>query len=655
MGVSTNNTTPGARNDLSCAVYPKTGEFLLHGGWNGQYLADMWAFNFNNSRWTWISGSSVGSAVGSVGLKGEWSAAYYPAARYAAVNLVLIPESNMLYIFGGFNQRGPMNDLWGFKRDTLEWSWISGNSTANAVGVYGTMGYSSQNNYPGARQSHTMIYHDKLNLLILSGGYGYGFTMTSSYLADMWAFDVISNEWAWISGPSVSNWLGTNSTMGGIMESAVAIDVDTSNIYMFGGFGFNSLHTISAIETLWVAQVEIPQRFPTRNFSTSASLHSTSNIDTSSLIYTESPTGQLSLYVSSASETPSQFEDTVVQETIGPHIIIFSSSSRPRELRNPKTKAAQELTTIFDKFWSIKYRLLAAVLGALLVAINCFAFNLYRKRAIITASESSKEQSNSIPSFQQSESTISNMAGQTTMEISSIGIYLPGGMLLDGYLAYRKDKEIAKGGGGSVWLATAFDPSLKEYGETIIVKVPNANLMTGNAVAIFHQEIALMNAFKQSQNIATLLGYSEKPYATVFKYYRNGSLSTWINCGARTLRQSHAFMTDISTGVSLLHSKGVVHCDLKPDNVLIDSGWRLFAVLTDFGISRIVTNKLLNVGAYEVQMMKGASLAYAAPEVHNELRGFIGPQKSPSEIMARDVYAIGVIVNVLLNGKNAWR
>ena len=46
---------------------------------------------------------------------------------------------------------------------------------------------------------------------------------------------------------------------------------------------------------------------------------------------------------------------------------------------------------------------------------------------------------------------------------------------------------------------------------------------------------------------------------------------------------------DIALGMSYLHGRGVLHCDLKSGNILIDSNWNI--KLCDFGLSRINLNK----------------------------------------------------------------
>jgi hypothetical protein len=51
-------------------------------------------------------------------------------------------------------------------------TWLSGNSTGDVYGVYGTRGEPSINNYPGGRRDQTMVLDETTNSLYLFGGYG---------------------------------------------------------------------------------------------------------------------------------------------------------------------------------------------------------------------------------------------------------------------------------------------------------------------------------------------------------------------------------------------------------------------------------------------------------------------------------------------------
>jgi serine/threonine protein kinase len=97
-------------------------------------------------------------------------------------------------------------------------------------------------------------------------------------------------------------------------------------------------------------------------------------------------------------------------------------------------------------------------------------------------------------------------------------------------------------------------------------------------------------------------------------------------------------------------------------NILVD--WdprenRLFAVLTDFGITRVISKKALLVRAFRVQDVKGASFLYAAPELVERLLGEVNVDisKDPSyEILSRsaDIYAFAVVLYELLTRTIPW-
>eukprot|EP00158_Paraphelidium_tribonemae_P007299 Partr_v1_DN28187_c7_g1_i1_m55790 len=593
-----------------------------------------------------------------------------------------------------------------------------------------------------------MVYHGQSGLLVVFGGFGYTCTGSSGYVSDTWAFNTSSSEWAWISGSSVDDVSPINySTLGFQISGAMAVNTDTSAIYMFGGVGSLSEFTLGNVDFVWVTNITTDvisrssgvassgtstrrtQISSSRQLSFSRLISTSSLSSTRSSSYNSASSSMASTFLSSDRQISS---DTLPDPTYGssqldsfpslnglPSLQSFSiipdASFTVKEFSSQATPilpltietvtTSKDLTTdtwtsrspisidalssvkssragatststllptititnskdsaaeskpVLASIMSIKYPLLAVLLGVLLAVTTCVSVKLLRNRAKIIESPTSDVISTTLSSLQlddysTSVTTFSN-TGETTLATTSKAVYLPGGLKVDGIVAYRTIRELVRGGGGSVWLATAFDPALNEFGDTVIVKIPNAKQMNERALALFRQEVALMNAFKRCENIAKLLGYAENPYSIILKYYPTGSLSKWINSGHRVLQQAHAFMKDISAGLFLLHTNGVAHCDLKPDNVLIDVGEvRQFAVITDFGISRIVTDKLLKVQAYEIQLVKGASLAYAAPEALEEFRGRQPVRKNPNETTARDIYAIGLILLAVLTGKD---
>ena len=63
-----------------------------------------------------------------------------------------------------------LNDLWSYSIDSQNWTWVSGSSSFNQPGEYGTKGVSSSTNYPGARYG-SVSWFDSLNqTLWLFGG-----------------------------------------------------------------------------------------------------------------------------------------------------------------------------------------------------------------------------------------------------------------------------------------------------------------------------------------------------------------------------------------------------------------------------------------------------------------------------------------------------
>lgn len=91
------------------------------------------------------------------------------------------------------------------------------------------------------------------------------------------------------------------------------------------------------------------------------------------------------------------------------------------------------------------------------------------------------------------------------------------------------------------------------------------------------------------------------------QYVENGSLLAYLNKNWNiefAFTFAKVLFKQIVIGVEYLHERGVVHRDLKPDNILLDKN--LQPVIIDFGLSKFTTN---------TSMDNCGSPIYAAPEL----------------------------------------
>src|SRR4029078_700732 len=96
----------------------------------------------------------------------------HPGAR-CETNASWLDSANNLWLFGGYNLIGSLNDLWRFDLSTLEWTWMKGSTGLGQPGVYGTLGVSNVHNTPGARCSYAK-WKDGAGNFWLFGGFDPG-------------------------------------------------------------------------------------------------------------------------------------------------------------------------------------------------------------------------------------------------------------------------------------------------------------------------------------------------------------------------------------------------------------------------------------------------------------------------------------------------
>ncbi len=122
----------------------------------------------------------------------------------------------------------------------------------------------------------------------------------------------------------------------------------------------------------------------------------------------------------------------------------------------------------------------------------------------------------------------------------------------------------------------------------------------------------------------------------VMSYVSGGSLKDRIAQGPMTLNEVEVLLRQIASAMDYAHRHGVLHRDIKPDNVLIDSEGH--ALLADFGVAKILKGDTSG-GLTATGGVLGTP-AYMAPEQGQ------GMDLTPEA----DIYSLGVIVYEMLTG-----
>jgi hypothetical protein len=201
-------------------------------------LNDLWKYTPSTNQWTWISGDSTENGLAVYGTKGIASTSNTPGPRAnvaswtdAAGNLWLFGGGQ--YDFGGLK----FGDLWKFNPSINQWTWVSGDSSANQPGVYGVQGISSATNKPGARSLSASWSDPNGNFWLYGGNLSAGFN-------DLWKYDVTTSQWTWMKGNNTESQtsgvfgvMGTpasSNTPGALIGSSSWTD-DAGKLWLFGG------------------------------------------------------------------------------------------------------------------------------------------------------------------------------------------------------------------------------------------------------------------------------------------------------------------------------------------------------------------------------------------------------------------------------------
>lgn len=269
IGTAAPGNTPGTR--LSSATWSdKNGNLWLFGGEPGvgaNCLSDLWEFSTSINQWKWVDGpEGIANQTPIYGTKGAPAVGNTPGARCTAFTWT--DATGNLWLFGGsISVAGvskAFSDLWEFSPTTSEWTWISGSSSTNQPGVYGTLGTPAAGNMPGARGGN-INWVDGQGNLWLFGGEGFDSAGVNGGLSDLWKFNPSNGTWTWVNGPDTGNQPAVTGTQGvpavGNVPSSRTYNVGwidkKGNFWIFGGNGPNDLweYNPATNEWAWISGV----------------------------------------------------------------------------------------------------------------------------------------------------------------------------------------------------------------------------------------------------------------------------------------------------------------------------------------------------------------------------------------------------------------
>ncbi len=201
---------------------------------------------------------------------------------------------------------------------------------------------------------------------------------------------------------------------------------------------------------------------------------------------------------------------------------------------------------------------------------------------------------------------------------------------------YRIEKELGGGGMSRVFLAEEVELHRK-----VVIKVLPPDMAAGVNQDRFRREIQLA-ASLQHPHVVPLLtaGSDDDLLYYVMPYIEGESLRAKLSReGELPLKEVIRIIREVTDALSFAHRHGVVHRDIKPDNILLSDG---HAVVTDFGVSKAVSESTGGASSLTSLGVALGTPAYMSPEQ---------AAADPHVDHRADIYALGAMAYEMLTGQ----
>ena len=204
---------------------------------------------------------------------------------------------------------------------------------------------------------------------------------------------------------------------------------------------------------------------------------------------------------------------------------------------------------------------------------------------------------------------------------------------------YTVERELT--GGGMSRVVVARDDALNRQ---VVIKVLPPNVTATISADRFRREIMLAAAL-QHPNIVPVLRSGELngvPYF-VMPYIEGESLRTRMMRGPLSVRETVNILKDVARALAFAHGRGIIHRDIKPDNVMLSAG---AAVVADFGVAKALSASRTTGTRPVSPTITGVGMSPGTP-------AYMAPEQAAADPKADhrgDIYSLGIVAYEMLTG-----